>query len=77
VGALLSGILADTLGISSAMLVIAALTFLSGIIVATVMYETLPARHIPALPQNPIALIIHPKDPNETDTTLLMTEVEK
>jgi MFS family permease len=77
VGALLSGILADTLGISSAMLVIAALTFLSGIIVATVMYETLPARHIAVLPRNPIALIIHPKDPNETDTTLLMTEVEK
>lgn len=44
VGALLSGILADTLGISFAMLTIAALTFLSGVIVATVMYETLPSR---------------------------------
>jgi predicted MFS family arabinose efflux permease len=63
VGALLAGILADTLGISFAMLVIAALTFLSGIIVATVMYETLPARHIAALPQNPIALVIPPRGP--------------
>jgi MFS family permease len=44
VGALLAGILADTLGISFAMLVIAALTFISGIVVATVMYETLGAQ---------------------------------
>jgi MFS family permease len=63
VGALLAGILADTLGIPFAMLVIAALTVLSGIIVATVMYETLPARHIAALPQNPIALVIPPRGP--------------
>jgi MFS family permease len=42
VGALLSGILADALGIPFAMLVVAALTFLSGTIVAIVMYETLP-----------------------------------
>ncbi len=77
IGALLSGILADVLGIPFAMLVIAALTFLSGGIVATVMYETLPARQITALPQNPIELIIHPKDPNETDIKYQMTEVEK
>jgi len=43
-GALLSGILADTLGISFAILTIAALTFFLSIIVASVMYETLPAR---------------------------------
>jgi MFS family permease len=44
VGALLSGILSDALGIPYAMLAIAVLTFLSGMIVAIVMYETLPAR---------------------------------
>jgi MFS family permease len=69
VGALLAGILADTgdaagiAGLPFAMLVIAALTFTSGIIVATVMYETLPARQIAALLHNPIPLIIHPEDP--------------
>jgi MFS family permease len=45
-GALLSGILADTLGIPSAMLTIAILTFISGIIVASVMYDTLPTRRL-------------------------------
>ena len=44
VGALLAGLLADTLGIPQAIATVAALTFLSGVIVATVMYETLPAR---------------------------------
>jgi hypothetical protein len=44
VGALLSGILADALGIPFAMQTIAAVTFLSGMIVAVVMYETLPGR---------------------------------
>ena len=44
VGALLSGLLADTLGIPFTMLTIAALTFISGVLVAVVMYETLPAR---------------------------------
>jgi MFS family permease len=53
-GALLSGILADILGIPFAMMVVAALTFLSGIIVATVMYETLPTRQIAAPPENQI-----------------------
>jgi MFS family permease len=52
VGALLAGLLADAgdaagiAGIPFAMLVIAALTFVSGTIVAVVMYETLPARHL-------------------------------
>ncbi|HZD57693.1 MAG TPA: MFS transporter [Anaerolineales bacterium] len=50
VGALLSGILADTLGISSAILAIGILTFISGIIVASVMYETLPAPRATDLP---------------------------
>lgn len=65
VGALLSGALADAgdaagigdaigiTGIPFAMAVIAALTFLSGIIVATVMYETLAARRPAALALNP------------------------
>lgn len=44
VGALLAGVLADTLGIPFAIAAIGGLTFLSGSIVAGVMYETLPAR---------------------------------
>jgi MFS family permease len=44
VGALLAGVLADLLGITSAVVAIAALTFLSGVIVLTRMYETLPSR---------------------------------
>jgi MFS family permease len=40
VGALLAGSLADALGVRWAIGVIGALTFLSGVIVATVMYET-------------------------------------
>ena len=43
VGALLSGVLADLFGIPLAIAAIGALTFLSGVIVAGVMYETLPA----------------------------------
>jgi MFS family permease len=54
VGALLSGLLADTLGIPFAMATIAALTFLSGVIVALVMYETLPARRLVTLAQDSI-----------------------
>lgn len=44
VGALLAGLLADTLGLSWAIGAVGGLTLLSGIIVALVMYETLPAR---------------------------------
>ncbi len=43
-GALLSGVLADTLGIPWAIAAIGGLTFLSGVVVAGVMYETLPLR---------------------------------
>jgi hypothetical protein len=43
VGALASGLLADAWGIPSAIAAVAGLTFLSGAVVATVMYETLPA----------------------------------
>lgn len=43
VGAFLSGLLADTLGLNWAILGIAGLTALSGFVVAVVMYETLPA----------------------------------
>ena len=43
VGALLSGVLADLFGIPLAIAAIGALTFLSGVVVAGVMYETLPA----------------------------------
>jgi MFS family permease len=44
VGALLAGVLADAFGIPFAVSAIAALTFLSGMIVAGVMYETLSER---------------------------------
>ncbi|MEW5957461.1 MAG: MFS transporter [Chloroflexota bacterium] len=44
VGALTAGLLADTLGIPVAIAAIGGVTFLSGIVVAGVMYETLPKR---------------------------------
>src|SRR5947209_3010570 len=44
VGALLSGIIADLLGMPWAIGVVGALTFLSGVVVVTTMRETLPAR---------------------------------
>ncbi len=44
IGALLAGLLADALGIPVAIAAIGALTFLSGVIVAAVMYETLSKR---------------------------------
>jgi len=44
VGAILAGVLADALGIPFAIATIGGLTFLSGLIVAGVMYETLPIR---------------------------------
>lgn len=44
IGALLSGILADIVSIPFAIIIIGGLTFLSGVIVATVMHETLPAK---------------------------------
>ncbi len=44
VGALLAGVIADAFGLSAATLAIAALTFVSGIVVALRMRETLPAR---------------------------------
>jgi MFS family permease len=44
IGALLAGIIADLLGMAIAIHVIAALTLLSGVVVACRMYETLPAK---------------------------------
>ncbi|GIK38986.1 MAG: MFS transporter [Anaerolineae bacterium] len=44
VGALMAGLLADAFGIPIAIAAIGGLTFLSGVIVAGVMYETLPKR---------------------------------
>jgi hypothetical protein len=44
VGALMAGLLADALGIPVAIATIGGLTFLSGVVVAGVMYETLPKR---------------------------------
>ena len=42
VGALTAGVLSDAFGIPAAIAAIGALTFLSGVVVAAVMYETLP-----------------------------------
>jgi len=42
-GALLAGITADLLGLTAAVLIIAALTFASGVLAAVRMTETLPA----------------------------------
>src|SRR5947208_231123 len=44
IGALLSGIIADLLGIPWAIGVVAGLTFLSGVVVVIIMKETLPVR---------------------------------
>jgi MFS family permease len=44
IGALLAGLTADAFGLNVAMWVIAALTFVSGVVSATRMAETLPAR---------------------------------
>lgn len=49
VGALLSGLLADALGLSWAIASIAGLTAISGLVVAGVMYETLPQRRAVSL----------------------------
>ncbi len=46
IGALLAGVTADALGLPSAMWLIAALTFVSGIVVAVRMTETLPPRAV-------------------------------
>jgi MFS family permease len=45
IGALLAGIIADLLSIPWAIGVVGALTFLSGVIVAMVMSETLPGHY--------------------------------
>src|SRR5207245_11633696 len=47
IGALLAGLLADAFTMSFAISAIAALTFVSGVVVAGVMYETLPRGHGP------------------------------
>jgi len=47
VGALLAGLAADALGLSGAMWLIAALTFLSGLVAALRMSETHPQRSTP------------------------------
>jgi MFS family permease len=46
IGAILAGLLADAFSIPIAIAIIGGLTFLSGVIVASVMYETLPTRRI-------------------------------
>jgi hypothetical protein len=49
-GALLAGVLADVLGVSWAIAVVAALTFASGAVVLGRMYETLPSLRIEGIP---------------------------
>lgn len=50
IGALLAGAMADLLGVRWAIGTVAALTFASGVMVATTMYETLGARRIELAP---------------------------
>jgi MFS family permease len=50
VGALMSGLLADWLGMGTAIAVIGALTLLSGVVVTAVMQETLPKRSPAIIP---------------------------
>jgi hypothetical protein len=47
-GALLAGITADLFGLTSALQVVAALTFLSGLLAAVRLHETLPRLIAPA-----------------------------
>jgi MFS family permease len=49
VGAILAGVIADTLGITAAIWTVAVLTALSGLVVAVRMYETHPNDHKPAI----------------------------
>jgi MFS family permease len=51
IGALLAGVTADALGLAAAMWVIAALTFVSGVIVAVRMTETLRRRPLSPSPE--------------------------
>ena len=55
VGALLAGVIADTLGVEAAIWTVAALTALSGLVVALRMYETHPRQPPPAAPVTPLA----------------------
>jgi MFS family permease len=52
IGALIAGILADLLGVPWAIGGIAALTFASGVVVLTRMYETLPTRRTDVEPHS-------------------------
>ncbi len=52
-GALLAGIVADLMGLRWAIAAIAALTFVSGLVVATTMYETLGAARITFIRRQP------------------------
>jgi MFS family permease len=56
VGALLAGLVADALGVPSAIAAVGALTFVSGLVVLVRMYETLPAAATgPPGPPSPLA----------------------
>ena len=58
VGALLAGVIADTLGVEAAIWAVAALTALSGLVVALRMYETHPRQPPPAAAVTPLAASI-------------------
>jgi hypothetical protein len=51
IGGILAGLLADAFNISVAIAAIGGLTFLSGLVAAIVMYETLPVRRPDAAAQ--------------------------
>jgi MFS family permease len=56
IGGILAGLLADAFNIPVAIAVIGGLTFLSGLVVAMVMYETLPVRGLAVAVERPLEI---------------------
>jgi rhodanese-related sulfurtransferase len=71
VGALLAGLVADAFGLSTATLTIAALTFLSGGVVALRMRETL-RREAPSSATSPVARCIEPEALAQASTAVVI-----
>jgi MFS family permease len=70
IGALLAGIIADLLSIPWAIGVVSVLTFLSGVIVAMVMQETLPGHHRRADASTVAKVAVDAKDKEQTPPRL-------
>ena len=63
VGALLTGVIADTLGLLAAVWFVAAVTAASGVVVAFRMYETAGPRRLSMSPPSPSAAMSRPPVP--------------